>query len=69
MAVPPDRLDRLEDTEERLLSELRSARRDQRASAAPIAPPSPAQSRTWPRCCAERRAQTDEKFFASFFQK
>ena len=39
MAAPPDRLDRLEDTEERLLSELRSARRDQRAGAAPIAPP------------------------------
>ena len=45
MAVPPDRLaqpdrlDRLEDTEERLLDELRSARRGQRAGAAPAVPP------------------------------
>ena len=45
MAVPPDRpnlpdrLDRLEDTEARLLDELRSARRDQRAGAAPTVPP------------------------------
>ena len=45
MAVPPDRpnipdrLDRLEDTEERLLDELRNTRRNQRAGEAPAEPP------------------------------
>ena len=39
MAVPPDRLDRLEETEERLLDELRDARRSQRAGAVPSSPP------------------------------
>ncbi len=39
MADPPGRLDRLEGIEERLLDEMRRARREQRAGAAPAVPP------------------------------